>query len=578
MANFYTDTPQFKHYLDHPLMKRIVELKERNYADKDTCDYAPIDFEDAMDSYDKILEVVGEICGEIIEANAEEVDKTGPTVANGRVTYAKGTQENLDALNKAELMGMGLSRKYGGLNFPMVPYMMSADIVSRADASFQNIWMLQDCGETIYEFANEEQKDKYLPRVVQGETMSMDLTEPDAGSDLQSVMLKATFNEKENQWYLNGVKRFITNGDADIHLVLARSEEGTKDARGLSMFIYDKRNGGVNVRRIENKMGIKGAPTCELVYKNAKAELVGTRRMGLIKYVMSLMNGARLGIMAQSVGLSEAATREALNYAKERKQFGKAIIEFAPVFEMLANMRAKTDASRTILYETCRFVDIYKALEDIARERKLTPEERDEMKYYSRLADAFTPLGKGMTSEYANQNTYDAIQIHGGSGFMKDYKCERLYRDARITNIYEGTTQLQVIAAIRHVTTGTYLQRIREYEAISLSPKLNSLKATLAEMTKMYEKLVETVVDAKDDTFLDFHARRMVESAGHIIMGHLLLQDANKKPEMFRRSAEVYILYGQSEVIKNYNIITKGKVDDLAYFKPNLKEEEEITE
>lgn len=572
MANFYTDTPQFRHYLNHPLMKRIVELKERNYADKYTYDYAPMDFEDAMDSYDKILEVVGEICGDIIEPNAETVDHSGPTVADGRVTYATPTQENLEALNKAELMGMAFPRRFGGLNFPMVPYMISADIVSRADASFQNIWMLQDCGETIYEFASDEQKNEYLPRVAKGETMSMDLTEPDAGSDLQAVMLKASYNEKEGQWYLNGVKRFITNGDADIHLVLARSEEGTKDARGLSMYVYDKNSGGVTVRRIENKMGIKGAPTCELVFKNAKAELVGSRRMGLIKYVMSLMNGARLGIMAQSVGISEAACREAYNYALERRQFGKAIIEMPPVFEMLANMRAKTDASRTILYETCRFVDMYKILEDISRERKLTPEERDEMKYYSRLADAFTPLGKGMTSEYANQNAYDAIQIHGGSGYMKDYKCERLYRDARITNIYEGTTQLQVVAAIRHVTTGTYLNRIREYEAMPVLPELEPLKRTLSKMAQMYEKLVEIVTSPKDEEYLDFHARRLVESAGHVIMGHLLLQDANKEPEMFRRSAEVYIHYGQIEVVKNYNFVTKSRIEDLGYYKPALSE------
>ncbi|MBK5195070.1 MAG: acyl-CoA dehydrogenase family protein [Proteiniphilum sp.] len=570
MANFYTDTPQFRHYLEHPLMKRIVELKERNYADKETCDYAPMDFEDAMDSYYKVLEVVGEICGDIIEPNAEAVDQSGPTVSDGRVTYAAATQENLNALNKAELMGMGLSRKYGGLNFPMVPYMISADIVSRADASFQNIWMLQDCGETIYEFAEEEQKNKFLPRIVKGETMSMDLTEPDAGSDLQAVMLKASYNEKEGQWYLNGVKRFITNGDADIHLVLARSEEGTKDARGLSMFVYDKKNGGVNVRRIENKMGIKGAPTCELVFKNAKAELIGARRMGLIRYVMSLMNGARLGIMAQSVGISEAATREAYDYAIERRQFGKAIIEFPPVYEMLANMRAKTDASRTLLYETCRFVDMYKTLEDIARERKLTPEERAEMKYYSRLADAFTPLGKGMSSEYANQNAYDAIQVHGGSGYMKDYKCERLYRDARITNIYEGTTQLQVIAAIRHVTTGTYLQRIKEYQAMPVVPELEPLQRVLSKMAQMYEKLVELVTSPKDEEYIDFHARRLVESVGHVIVGHLLLQDTNKNPELFRRSAEVYIHYGQIEVVKNYNFVTKSRIEDMAYYKPGL--------
>lgn len=570
MSNFYTDSPQFRHYLQHPLMKRIVELKERNYADCGTYDYAPMDFEDAMDSYDKVLEVVGEICGDIIEPNSEKVDQTGPVVKNGRVSYATATQENLDALNKAELMGMGLARKYGGLNFPMVPYMMSADIVSRADASFQNIWMLQDCGETIYEFADQVQKDKYLPRIVKGETMSMDLTEPDAGSDLQAVMLKATYNESEDQWYLNGVKRFITNGDADIHLVLARSEEGTKDARGLSMFIYDKKSGGVDVRRIENKLGIKGAPTCELVYKNAKAELVGSRRMGLIKYVMSLMNGARLGIMAQSVGLSEAATREAYNYAVERRQFGKAIIEFPPVYEMLANMRAKTDASRALLYETCRFVDMYKTLEDIGRERKLTPEERNEMKFYSRLADAFTPLGKGMTSEYANQNAYDSIQIHGGSGYMKDYKSERLYRDARITNIYEGTTQLQVVAAIRHVTTGTYLQQINAYADMPVVPELEALKRTLANMAELYEKMVEAVTSVKEEDWLDFHARRLVESAGHVIMGHLLLQDANKEPELFRHSAEVYTQYGQVEVMKNYNFITQSRIEDLGYYKPVL--------
>ncbi|MDR0332152.1 MAG: acyl-CoA dehydrogenase family protein [Dysgonamonadaceae bacterium] len=570
MANFYIDTPQFKHYLQHPLMKRIVELRERNYADKDAYDYAPVNFEDAMDSYDKVLEVVGEICGDIIDPNSEAADQQGPTVANGRVTYAVPTQENLDALNKAELMGMGLPRRFGGLNFPMVPYMMSADIVSRADASFQNIWMLQDCGETIYEFADETLKMKYLPRIVKGETMSMDLTEPDAGSDLQAVMLKATYNEEEDQWYLNGVKRFITNGDADIHLVLARSEDGTRDGRGLSMFVYDKKNGGVDVRRIENKMGIKGAPTCELVYKNAKADLVGSRRLGLIKYVMSLMNGARLGIMAQSVGLSEAATREALSYAIDRRQFGKAIIEFAPVYEMLSNMRAKTDASRTILYETCRFVDMYKALEDIARERKLTPEERDEMKYFSRLADAFTPLGKGMTSEYANQNANDSIQVHGGSGYMKDYKCERLYRDARIMNVYEGTTQLQVVAAIRHVTTGTYLQRIKEYEAMPIAPELESFKAILAKMKAQYVEMAELVIAPKNDEYLDFHARRLVESAGHVIMGHLLLQDATAVPEHFKQSAEVYVLYGQSEVAKHYNCIINSRIEDLEKYKPQV--------
>ena len=571
MANFYTDTPQLKYHLQHPLMKRIVALKERDFAYKDNIEYAPRDFEDAMDSYDKVLEIVGEISGDVIAPNAEGVDKEGPSVIDGRVVYASGTQENLEVMRKAGLMGMSMPRKFGGLNFPIVPYIMAADIVSRADAGFENLWGLQDCAETLYEFADEDQKCRFLPEVTQGATMSMDLTEPDAGSDLQSVMLKATYNEAEGQWYLNGVKRFITNGDSDIHLVLARSEEGTKDARGLSMFVYDKKNGGVTVRRIENKMGIKGSPTCELVFRNAKAELVGTQRMGLIKYVMALMNGARLGIMAQAVGISEAAYREAYDYALERRQFGKPIIEFPAVYEIIANIRAKADASRAMLYETARFVDMYKVLEDISKERKLTPEERNEMKKYARLADAFTPLGKGMTTEYCNQNAYDALQIHGGSGFMKDYPIERIYRDARITNIYEGTTQLQVVAAIRHVTTGTYLEQMKQYAAATISPELGHLKTTLANMTSMYEKLVELVTQRKDEAYLDFHARRLVESAGHIVMGYLLLNDANNNPEMFRRSAEVYIHYGHIEIMKNYNFVVKSRVEDMAYYKPVME-------
>lgn len=566
MANFYLDNPSLKHHLHHPLMERIVELKERGFADKDKYDYAPQDFEDAMDSYEKVLEIVGEICGDIIAPNAESVDHEGPSVANGRVTYAKGTQENLDAVRKAGLMGIAMPRRYDGLNFPIVPYIIAADMVSRADAGFENLWGLQDCAETLYEFGSEDQRQRYIPRVCAGETMSMDLTEPDAGSDLQSVMLKATFSEADNCWYLNGVKRFITNGDADIHLVLARSEEGTHDGRGLSMFIYDKRNGGVNVRRIENKMGIKGSPTCELVFKNAKAELCGDRKLGLIKYVMALMNGARLGIMAQAVGLSEAAYREGYAYALDRKQFGKAIIQFPAIYEMLSLMRAKADASRAMLYETARFVDVYKALDDISKERKLTPEERQELKKYSKLADAFTPMGKGMTTEFANQNAYDAIQIHGGSGFMKDYTCERLYRDARITNIYEGTTQLQVVAAIRHVTTGTYLNQLHEYDKIEYNEALKPLQSRLQAMTSKYAELVEAVAGTKDTEYIDFQARRLVEAGAHCVFGYLLLQDANKD-ESYRRSAEVYINYGEAEIDKIYTFINKFNREDLVYYK-----------
>ncbi len=562
MANFYTDNPSLKAHLTHPMMEKIVELKERNFADADKYDYAPQNFDDAMDSYDKVLEVVGEICGDIVAENAEDVDHQGPRVENNRVIYADGTKKNLDACRKAGLMGMAMPRRLGGLNFPITPYIMAADIVSRADAGFENLWGLQDCAETIYEFADEDQKNKYIPRVCEGETMSMDLTEPDAGSDLQSVMLKATQKE-DGSWVLNGVKRFITNGDADIHLVLARSEEGSKDGRGLSMFIYDKRNGGVNVRRIENKMGIKGSPTCELVYKDAPAELVGSRRLGLIKYVMALMNGARLGIAAQSVGLSEAAYREALEYAKERQQFGKPIIEFPAVSEILSVMKAKLDASRALLYACSRYVDMYKIYDDIAKERSLTIEEKKEQKAYSKLADAFTPLAKGMTSEFCNQNTYDCIQIHGGSGFMKDYRCERLYRDARITSIYEGTTQLQVVAAIRHVTTGTYLNWIKEEEAKTVAPEDEDVKNTLVFMTQQYANAVQAVLGVKDSEFTDFMARRMVEMAGHIVMGYLLLDDT-QRDETFRKSLHVYVKYGQAEVAKHADFIDNFRPDQLA--------------
>lgn len=566
MSNFYNDNPDLKHHLSHPLMRKIVEMKERNFSDAEKFDYAPLDYEDAMDSYEKVLEIAGEISGEIVAQNAEDVDHEGPHVVDGHVVYAKGTQKNLDALVKAGLMGISLPRRYNGLNFSLVPYIMAADMVSRADAGFVNIWGLQDCAETIYEFAGEDQRQRFLPRVCAGETMAMDLTEPDAGSDLQAVMLKATYNEADGTWRLNGVKRFITNGDGHIALVLARSEEGSHDGRGLSMFIYDRNDGGVTVRRIENKMGIKGSPTCELVFKNAKAELCGARRMGLIKYVMALMNGARLGIAAQSVGVSEAAYREALSYAHDRKQFGKPIIEFPAVFEMISLMKAKLDASRSLLYETTRFVDVYKIYEDIACERSLTPEERQEMKKYQRLADAFTPMAKGMGSEFCNQNAYDAVQVHGGSGFMKDYACERIYRDARITSIYEGTTQLQVVAAIRHVTTGTYLNQINAYAAEEYAPETSELKERLVKMTALYEEALKTVVDNKNTEYTDFHARRLVEMAGHIIMGYLLLGDTTRN-EKFLKSANVYVNFGEAEVEKHHKFIMSFKPDGLENYR-----------
>lgn len=567
MANCYSDHEELKFELNHPLMKRIVELKERNFADKDNCDYAPQDYADAMDSYDRVLDIVGEITATTIADNAEGVDLEGPHHEGDRVRYASGTEANLRAMVSAGMNGMTMPRRFGGLNFSITPYTMCAEIVAAKDAGFGNIWSLQDCIETLYEFGNEDQRAHFIPRVCAGETMSMDLTEPDAGSDLQHVMLKATYSEKDGCWLLNGVKRFITNGDADIHLVLARSEEGTTDGRGLSMFIYDKRQGGVNVRRIENKLGIHGSPTCELVYKNAHAELCGDRKLGLIKYVMALMNGARLGIAAQSVGISQGAYNEALSYAKDREQFGKKIISFPAVYDMLALMKAKLDAGRALLYQCSRYVDVYKALDDIARERKLEPEERKEQKTFAKLADSLTPLAKGMNSEYANQNTYDGIQILGGSGFMMDYALQRYYRDARITSIYEGTTQLQVVAAIRYVTNGSYLAQCREFEVAQLSTELQPLQAIAKSMADRLEEATARVKEVDDKEFHDICARHLVEMAADTIMLHLLLHNANERPDLFGKSAYVYANYVAAEVAKHHSFIMNLTPEQLDFYR-----------
>lgn len=565
--NFYSDNEALKFHLNHPLMKKCVDLKENNYADKDKFDYAPADFEDAMDSYDKVMEIIGDIAANVLDANAEEVDHEGPEVIDGRVKYARGTQENHDELTRAGVYGLALPRKYDGLNFSIVPYVMAAEIVSRGDAGFANIWGLQDCAETICEFASDDIKQEFLPRIHQGKTCSMDLTEPDAGSDLQAVQLKATYDEAKGMWMLNGVKRFITNGDADIKLVLARSEEGTHDGRGLSYFVHDRNWGGVRVRRIENKMGIKGSPTCELVFTNAPAKLVGDRKMGLIKYVMALMNGARLGVGAQSVGLSEAAYRAALKYAGEREQFGKAIVNFPAVYEMLAVMKAKLDASRSVLYETSRAVDISKSYASMVNEGvKLTPEQRADMKLYQRNADMLTPILKMFSSEYANQNAYDAIQIHGGTGFMKDFPVERMYRDARILTIYEGTSQLQVVAAIRHVLNGNVSKLVESYEAEEIRPELAHLRAVLNGMHVELDKAVEAVKGAGNEELVDFHARRLVEIAGYTVLGNLVLLDANRS-EAFRKSAEVYVAYGQAMVKRHAEFIAGFKPEQLEWYK-----------
>lgn len=566
MSNYYTDHPEIEFHLNHPLMKRVVDLKERNYVEKDQFEDAPVNYEDAIENYKRLLDITGDVAANIIEPNSEDVDLEGPHLENGRMIYASKTFENLDATRKAGLWGLSMPRRYGGLNLPNAIFSMASEIIAAADAGFQNIWSLQSCIDTLYEFGSEEQRQKYIPRICAGETMSMDLTEPDAGSDLQRVMLKAT-QDADGTWRLNGVKRFITNGDSDIHLVLARSEEGTKDGRGLSMFIYDKRDGGVTVRHIEHKLGIHGSPTCELVYKNAKAELCGNTRLGLIKYVMALMNGARLGIAAQSVGVEQEAYNEGLAYAKERAQFGEKIINFPAVYDMLSRMKAKLDAGRSLLYCCARYVDIYKALEDIARDSKLTPEERKEMKKYTRLADAFTPLAKGMNSEYANQNAYDAISIHGGSGFIMEYKCQRLFRDARIFSIYEGTTQLQVVAAIRYITNGTYLNIIKEMLESEVSDDLKALKARVAKLADLYEAAINKVKEANDQAVHDFLARRLYNMTGDIVMSLLILDDATKSPELFAKSANVYVRMAEEEVLGHSAYIQNFTPESLDNFK-----------
>lgn len=565
MANYYTDHPEIEFHLDHPLMKRIVELKEKGYADKDQFADAPVCYEDAIENYKRVLDITGDVAANIIEPNSESVDLEGPHLVDGRMVYASKTVENIDATRKAGLWGVSMPRQYGGLNLPNVVFSMLSEVIAAADAGFQNIWSLQSCIDTLYEFGSEEQRQKYIPRVCEGASMSMDLTEPDAGSDLQRVMLKATQDE-DGTWRLNGVKRFITNGDSDIHLVLARSEEGTHDGRGLSMFIYDKQSGGVTVRHIEHKLGIHGSPTCELVFKNAKAELCGSTRMGLIKYVMALMNGARLGIAAQSVGVEQEAYNEGLSYAKERMQFGKKIISFPAVYDMLSRMKAKLDAGRSLLYQTARYVDLYKALEDIGRDRKLTPEERQELKMWNRLADAFTPLAKGTNSEWANQNAYDAISIHGGSGFIMEYKSQRLFRDARIFSIYEGTTQLQVVAAIRYITNGTYLNIMKEMLQGEVSESLKPLQERVAKLVATYEACLDKVKAGANQDEHDFLGRRLYDMTADIVASLLILDDATRAPELFEKSANVFVRMAEEEVMGKAAYIQAFHADDLKNF------------
>lgn len=542
--NYYTDNESLSFYLHHPDMEQIATEKENNFTESARDAEAPTNPSEAIEQYDIVMRLLGDIAGEVIAPNAEGVDHEGPSLTDGKVHYAEGTKQNLDALIQSGLYGMTLERKWGGLNFPRVAAVMAAEIIARGDVGFATLWGLQDCADTIQQFGSEELKELYLPRIPQGATCSMDLTEPDAGSDLQSVRLKATWDEKNNCWRLNGVKRFITNGDADLHLVLARSEEGTNDGRGLSYFVYDKANGGMTVRRIENKMGIKGSPTAELQFNNAPCQIVGERRLGLIKYVMSLMNGARLGVGAQSIGLCECACREAEAYAVSREQFGHSIDKFIAVQDILRQMRARTDGARSLMYETARYVDL-----------------AAHSKAASRVADILTPLVKLNASEFANKCAYDCIQVHGGSGFMKEYTCERLYRDARILSIYEGTSQLQVVAAMKGIASGAYLKQIELYDSKlaslgeqtgeSANTEMQSCLKQLRKATERYKQLYDMATsEGTTSERFEHTTRSLTEVLSYIIMGYLLLLDSQREIR-FIDSCRYFAKEANGEVCKH---------------------------
>jgi alkylation response protein AidB-like acyl-CoA dehydrogenase len=567
VENFFLDNEDIQFHFKHLDLERVVELKEDNYGEKNLYAHAPNDYADAKDNYKKVLSIIGEISGEALAPLAEDIDLEGVKLKDGEVVYAKGTAEVMDLFAKADLMGFGLPRKYGGLNFPTTALSIAAEISSRADASFLNFGLQQDIGETINKFGSEEQKRKCLPRLASGEVGSaMILTEPDAGSDLQAVNLKAHIG-KDGKWYLNGVKRFITNGNGKIALVLARSEDGVQGARGLSLFLYEREK-GLKIRRLEDKLGIHGSPTCELQFTDAPAVLLGERKRGLTKYTMWLMNSARLGIAAQALGIAEAAYREADKYTSEREQFGGPIRKIIPVIEMLTEMRIAIEAGRTLLYETAMIVDIKEGLEHAAEKYPERAKDlKAEIKKYTRLAGLYTPIVKAYNTEMVNKVTYDALQLHGGTGYMKDFPVERHYRDARITNIYEGTTQLQVVAAIGGITSGVAMGALDEYEQENYS-HASVLHGKVVKAKNELERVIAFVKGVENSDFITFHSRRLVEMTTDLTVSYLLLRDsARSKRKMKVAEAFIesmiyridektqFILSGTSMVLKNHEEI-----------------------
>jgi 3-(methylthio)propanoyl-CoA dehydrogenase len=538
MENFFTDNADILWHFNHLDLQEVVASLENDYTQAAQYDDAPLSYEDAVVGYRTVLEMAGAIVAKEIAPLAPDVDREGAHLENGQVTYAKGTQRAMDILSKANLMGMTLPRQYGGLNFPGILYSIAIEMVSQADASLMNLFALQDIAETLSEFGSDALKDRYLPNFASGKaTGAMILTEPDAGSDLQAVRLKAVA-QADGSWRLYGVKRFITNGCADVSLVLARSEEGSVDGRGLSMFVCEK-GPELVIRRIENKLGIHGSPTCELQFNGVPALLVGQRRMGLIRYVMSLMNGARVGVANQSIGIAQAAYEEALSYAKHRVQFKHPIIDFPQVYDMLAGMKSRIQIARAITYEAMRLVDVRRMLEHRA-EGNTDQQLRARLKETSAYAALLTPIAKGYASEMAIQVTYDAIQIHGGTGYMREFNVERHARDARITTIYEGTTQLQVVAAMVGITSGTMANYLAQLGERPFPAELAKLASLARESRERLAYCVLYLKNLNDRAYTDLMSRRLVDMATDALGAHLTLAQAERDPARATLAAKVF--------------------------------------
>jgi alkylation response protein AidB-like acyl-CoA dehydrogenase len=566
MPNFFLDNQDLQFQFENLNIEEIVTIGEHNFSYAKTHNYAPTDYPDALDNYRKVLEIVGELSANFIAPRAADVDIEGNTFKDGKVTYAKGIREALKQLSDAELMGMTLPYKFSGLNFPKTIYMMAVEMVSQADASLMNIFGLQDIAETINKFGNDQQKQEFLPHFASGKyTGAMVLTEPDAGSDLQSVKLHAYQDQNQN-WYLKGVKRFITNGCGDILLVLARSEPGTKDGRGLSLFVcYGNK---VKVRRIENKMGIHGSPTCELQFNDIPAELIGKRKFGLIKYVMDLMNGARLGIAAQALGISQAAYEEALKYAKAREQFGQPIYNIPVVTNMLIDMRVSLESNRSLIYATSKWVDLKDKLEEkieaLKAEGKSFEEENSHFREASKIAALLTPITKYILTEAANQITYDALQIHGGTGYMKEFHIERLARDARITNIYEGTSQLQIVAATGGVINDILKDYFDKKETKNYKGALGKLANHIKEIRQIFQTSLQYIIEKHDAQFQEVAAKELVELYSYIYIGYLLLDEAEiNSRKVF--IANRYIVSALSKARKNAESIKNEQFSDILH-------------